>query len=85
LVQIAAVEIYYFVKGFYLTKSLLEFVKVRFEYFYLHVVNIVFDELEHSMSKSKSLNQRRLHITFFSALVLLPHVFKVFTNILTLK
>lgn len=37
------------------------------------------------MSECKRLNQSRLNLAFFRALVLLPHILKIFANVLALQ
>jgi hypothetical protein len=59
-------------------------VEVWFKYLYLHVVDVVFNELEHSMSKSVGLLKCGLDIALFGALVLLPHILEVLAHVFAL-
>lgn len=70
---------------FDLGKGLLELVEVGLEDFYLHVVHIVFGELEHSVAQRVGLLQLGFNVALFSRLVLEPHLLEVVANVLVLK
>ena len=63
---------------------LLESQSHRLQHFNLHVVQVIFDELEHAMAQGISLLEDTLDIALFSGLVLEPDLFEVFLGVFAL-
>ena len=64
---------------------LLESQPHRFQHFYLHVVQVILDELEHAMAQGVGLLEDTLHVTLFGGLVLEPDLLKVLFGVFALK
>ena len=59
----------------YCAQLRLQLEDLRLKHLYLHVVEVVLDELEHSVAQGVSLLQDSLYVAFFGGLMLEPDLF----------